>query len=60
MLPDSYLSQVLGRLIEPNPPATGIILVCRQERHMICTDTAREASVEAPITIPGTRTSLPM
>lgn len=52
------LSQVRGSVIPENPEPTGINFTCLQLRHMICTWVALDICVDAPIIIPGIRTSL--
>jgi len=40
------------------PPKTGIVDWCWQFRHWMCSSVALEDMTEAPMTMPGTRTSL--
>lgn len=54
------LSQFLGKEIAENPPWIGMVLVVMHDRHIAVTWVALELSVEAPMTMPGIRTSLPM
>jgi hypothetical protein len=54
------LSQVLGKTIDEKPPVTGITLKLRHDLHIAVTCVALELNVDAPITIPGIRTSLPI
>jgi len=51
-------SQTRGSDIPEKPPKTGMFFVCRQCRHMMCNVVAFDERVDAPITIPGIRTSL--
>jgi hypothetical protein len=46
--------------MDENPPVTGMDLILRQDLHIAEICVALELSVEAPITIPGMRTNLPM
>ena len=54
------LSHILGNETPENPPFTGNIFVERQFRHCIFSAVAFDDSTDAPITIPGTRTSRDM